>query len=397
MNKTLRVLMVIGRFYPFVGGAEKQLQKLCKELIKQGLSVKVVTGRHLPFLKEEDNIEGIPISRVGVHGIKQSDFIRFGSYTNMFTLLWYMIRHRDEYDIIHIHQALELSFIGVLIGKILGKKTIVKVSNSGIRSDLKILNQKSIGGAYMFRMVLKADRVIALTRHMEKELEGFGFRKKQIVRIPNGVEIPPSSSRLKTVEFKRELCLPLDKLIVIFVGSFLPKKNVETLIKAWELVIKSRKDLLLILLGNGPQRKEIEKQTRQTNLTPFLSFRGNVENVCEYLQISDIFVLPSLFEGLSNALIEAMSYELACIVSDIPANSEVIEHENNGLIFPADDFKRLAKTILQLSEDKNLRKKLGSNARKSVKQKYNMGNISKKYIALYEGLIEINKVKNKII
>ena len=102
---------------------------------------------------------------------------------------------------------------------------------------------------------------------------------------------------------------------------------------------------------------------------------------------SDIFILPSRAEGMSNALIEAMSCGLPCIVSNIPANTQLITNGENGLVVSLDDQEALAEAIIQLTQDEDLRQKLGQAATQTVASHYSINIIAERYLAVYEQLL----------
>lgn len=103
---------------------------------------------------------------------------------------------------------------------------------------------------------------------------------------------------------------------------------------------------------------------------------------------ADIFVLPSLAEGMSNALLEAMACGLPCLASDISANAELIQDGVNGLLFPVGDARALAKRIELLLSDRALAQGLGDAARKTVEARYTFEHVTEAYQALYLKLIE---------
>ena len=244
-----RILMVIGQFYPIVGGAERQAQKLAKTLIRKGLSVTVATGRR-HGLKKQEIIDGIPIFRTCI-GKKYV-------YKFMFSLFWFLLRNWSRYDIIHIHQGLYPAFVGVLASRLLNKKSIVKIGNSGERFDLKILTEMLPFGGAVAKYILHVDKVVAISNQIERDLLDFGFKKEKILRIPNGVEIGNKPNREQASNIRKNLHIPENTIIVTFVGSIIPKKNVRRLIEAWDIVVaQSDRPVKLIILGDGAQRDEI--------------------------------------------------------------------------------------------------------------------------------------------
>ena len=374
-----RILMVIGQFYPIVGGAERQAQKLAKTLIRKGLSVTVATGRH-HGLKKRGIVDGIPIFRTCI-GKKYV-------YKFMFSLFCFLLRNRSKYDIIHIHQGLYPAFVGVLASRLLNKKSIIKIGNSGERFDLKVLAEMLPFGGAVAKYILHVDKVVAISDQIEQDLLNFGFNDEKILRIPNGVEIVNKPNSEQASNIRKKLHIPENTIIATFVGSIVPKKNVGRLIEAWEIIVaRSDKPVKLIILGDGAQKDEITNLVELKKLREYVRLCGEVDNVEEYLAISDIFVLPSVVEGLSNALLEAMSHGLACAVSEIPGNIDLIKHERNGLLFPYDDINEMAKQILKLIDDEELREKLSSQALETIKQSYTLEKVADSYIDVYNALL----------
>ncbi|NIM96555.1 MAG: glycosyltransferase, partial [candidate division Zixibacteria bacterium] len=184
--------MVISQFHPIVGGAEKQALLLSKALKKKGHEVTVVTGWWLRGTLPKESIQQIPVLRnFCVWGMSGPKWRRpLGPFTYMVTLFLYLFRHRKEYHIIHIHQALYPAFVGVVAGRFLKKPTVVKVGCSGKWGDIETMSEGKIPfGQLMLKRIRHCDRVIAMSRQMREELAEFGFPQEKIVFIPNGVMV----------------------------------------------------------------------------------------------------------------------------------------------------------------------------------------------------------------
>jgi glycosyltransferase involved in cell wall biosynthesis len=121
-------------------------------------------------------------------------------------------------------------------------------------------------------------------------------------------------------------------------------------------------------------------------LEGIVAFTGASDDVNAILRDADGFVLPSLAEGLSNALLEAMAHGLPVVVSDVPGNADVVDHEVNGLQFVAGDADSLADRLARLIADEALRVELGRRARVHVESRYALTDVVERYISLYEGL-----------
>ena len=140
------------------------------------------------------------------------------------------------------------------------------------------------------------------------------------------------------------------------------------------------------MLGDGPIRHNLVTLANELGIRDLVTFAGESDRVVESLLLADIFILPSRAEGISNALLEAMACGLPVVVSDIPGNRDVIEHQHNGLCFGVDDPDSLAECLLLLLNQPDLRAQLGVNARRTVEKNYSMNYVADRYAKLYRDL-----------
>lgn len=381
----MRVLTVTMLFYPYVGGAEKQAWKLSKKLITKGVSVKILTGRWFKDTPKEEMIDGLPVIRCftfrqvfSLKGLR-----KFGVYTYLLTLFLYLIKHRYEYDIIHIHQLGPHAFPGVVAARLLGKKSLIKVGNSGQASDIKVMqeNRQIWGTKYLFPKTRTCDRVIAISNLIKQELLENGFRFDQIVRLSNGVEVDE-------IKPKTDYSIT-GKVLLTYVGRLHRQKGADILLDALKKMTELRPDLCwqLMILGTGPLTSQLKHQAQKHDIADRIEFYGVVDNVVDYLAKTDIFVLPSRVEGLSNALLEAMAAGLPCVATDIAANTEIIQHGYNGLLTPEENEEAMAQSLLRLIDDETLRTQLGEQARRTIVECYSLETIADKYLELYKSLL----------
>jgi len=374
--------MVIGQFYPIIGGAENQALNLSKSLIRKNISVSVVTLRK-GNLKKFEYVKGIPVFRIFSPRIRC-----IGKYIYLLTFFLYLVKTRNKYDIIHIHQGLSPAFVAVLAGKVLRKKTIIKIGNCGERFDIKVLKSSYLIGRFMAAILKKANAIIYINSEMKKELIKERFPRERLYYIPNGVDVeiyePPKNEKEKKA-MKEKLNLPLDK-IVLFVGTLYPKKNLEFLIREWKGIVGLFPHTHLILLGEGPQREELLNLTEKLGIKENVHLIGEKKNVEEYLVAADIFLLPSLVEGLSNALLEAMASGLPCAVSDIPGNRDLIIDSRNGQLFNPLDGEKFKEIMIFLLKNKEFAYSMGRAARETVKE-YSFHKIVPRYLSVYSKLL----------
>ena len=132
-----------------------------------------------------------------------------------------------------------------------------------------------------------------------------------------------------------------------------------------------------------------EETTKSLGLREQVTFCGRVSDVTPFLTTGDLFVLPSVAEGISNALLEAMACGLPCLVSDIPGNRTVITHEKDGLLFPVKDSAALAHLLEKFLTDEALRRQIGQAARVTAMQQFSLQAVVEAYLSLYNRLIKM--------
>jgi len=384
----MRIQMVSGQFYPIIGGAESQALNLSKSLVKKNIKVSVVTIRK-KNLKKFEYVEGIPVFRIFSPRIRC-----IGKYIYLVTFFLYLVKTRNKYDIIHIHQGLSPAFAAVLAGKVLRKKTIIKIGNCGERFDIKVLKNSYLIGRFMAAILKKANAIIYINSEMKKELIKEGFSRERLYYIPNGVDIeiyaPPKNKKEKKA-MKEKLNLPLGK-IVLFVGTLYPKKNLEFLIREWKEIVRLLPYAHLILLGDGPQKEELLNLTEKLGVKENVHLIGEKKDVEEHLVAADLFVLPSLVEGLSNALLEAMASGLPCVVSNIPGNRDLIEDGKNGQLFTLSDGEKMKEVVIYLLKNEEFAYSMGREARETVEE-YSFHKVVPQYLNFYSKLLYQNEEK----
>jgi glycosyltransferase involved in cell wall biosynthesis len=140
-------------------------------------------------------------------------------------------------------------------------------------------------------------------------------------------------------------------------------------------------------LGKGELHSQLDALAHNLGIAEITYFCGQVNNVEEYLACSDIFVLPSRAEGISNALLEAMACGLPCIATRIDGNRHVLTNAYNGLLVAPDDADELAQAIIRLGQDRMLRERLGQHARQTIIANYALDSVADRYVALYKCLL----------
>ncbi|MFT5759453.1 MAG: glycosyltransferase involved in cell wall biosynthesis [Alteromonadaceae bacterium] len=215
-----------------------------------------------------------------------------------------------------------------------------------------------------------AKNCIACSKSISNE---FRNNKLRLPFIQNGVDLSIYSALTITdkVILKERMNLPLNKKLFITVGSLIPRKNVETLIKAFNIYNKNEESLLIIV-GDGFERGSLELNANQ-----HIDFVGNQPNVVKYLQCSDVFVSASLAEGLPNTVLEAMACDLPVVLSNIPSHLELFEGEGEFFFAPKSHIELASK--LKNLDDIEGRKR----SNEMINRNFSAESMSKKYQQVY--------------
>jgi glycosyltransferase involved in cell wall biosynthesis len=190
--------------------------------------------------------------------------------------------------------------------------------------------------------------------------------------------------RLERNTQRKKLGISGNTVVVGSVGRLDAVKDHATLLRAAEIAVKQGIDLHVVLVGDGPQRLPLEQllQTMPT-LTGRVIFAGRTFEVAQWLRAFDIFALPSVFEGTSNTLLEAMACGLPVVATRVGGNVELVEQNRSGILFEVADFQNLAAHLSRLAASSKLRQDFGAAARKHVEQHFPLERMINNYSDMY--------------
>ena len=373
--------MLVNEFPPIpTGGAERQAERLATYLKNNGWPVWVIT-RRIDGLPARQNYQGLEIVRPLTAGFGKLKTITFVLGTLI--SLWKL---RSRYEILHAHLVYGPAFAAMLAARFLGKRVIVKLGNSGEFGDVQH-SQRTLRGRLRLAMLRRwADVIIALDDTIYNEILSVGIDPKQIKRISNGIDVGNFSPLQTRTEAKKKMGLT-NKVVMVFVGRLSPQKSLPTLLQALERALTSSPNLHLLLIGDGPDRVALEDRVQLLGLRDCVDFLGNQSDVRPYLNAADVFVLPSKSEGISNALLEAMSAGLACVVTTVGGNFEILDQGRCGVLLPPGDVSAWSNTLIELANDPEKCQALGDAAQKYVASHFDFSVVGSLYEDLYTELI----------
>lgn len=385
-SEKLSILMVINNFYPNIGGMQNAAQRLAVELTKKGVNVCVLTPRY-SGLKTNELVKGIPVKRFKIAG---SPHTKYGFYSKLvyaISLFRYLISHRLDFDIIHVHQSLYAAFICVIISKIIRKKIIIKVAGSGVNGNMELLEKLFFGGNWMLKIIRFADIFISLSPESTREMLQREINCRKIREIPNGIDLREYGLDYCKDKLKKRFSFMKESFIGMYIGRFGIQKHPDLLLTAWANVIKRNRSATLLLAGDGPDYSKLVDLTQKLKITDQVRFLGTLNNVKDYLMSSDVLILPSDSEGMSNSLLEAMALGIPCIASDVEGNANLIKDGRNGLLFNLRDTDELTDKILFVMNNRDIARRFAEKAREDVEKNYDLELVSAEYIKLYRELL----------
>jgi glycosyltransferase involved in cell wall biosynthesis len=374
-ERPLRIGFVISYFHPLQSGAERQALEQGAELVRQGHTVHVVT-RRIAGLPSDETVRGTQVHRWAA--VRDRGPLFAPSFVLGFTRA--LKRLRDEIDLVHTHQGLwEAVATGYAKRALRTLPTLVQPASSGYFGEAQELARSRFAGM-LRRTILRNDAFAAISSDIAREWRSQGVPEERIHRTASGVDIERFHPGPSTVESK----LP-DRPRVIFTGRLHPQKNLGLLIDAWRLV-REKSDAQLVVVGDGPARAELEARIEALGLVTSVHMVGAVPDVAEWLRGGDVFVLPSVAEGMSNSLLEAMATGLACVASRIGGNEDLITQGETGLLVPP-DASAWAGSMLQLLLDPAKARRLGDAAAAQARSRYALPKIVAQNVEIYRRLL----------
>ncbi|MCM2303311.1 MAG: glycosyltransferase family 4 protein [Elusimicrobia bacterium] len=364
----LRVVMVSAGFWPAVGGAERQALELSRELRARGADVLVLT-RRVGGAPPREEVRGVPVRRLPVYGAGALDSLSF-----LFGALGWLLKHGGDYDAIHAHLAGSPALAAALAGRWLGKPVLVKLGGGRGIGELAASSRTVLGRLKLRLLALLKPRFLAVVPDLAAEArEHLGGAPIEV--LPNGVDV--SRYRLVSPEEKRALRARLgwSGAVFLYTGRLSWEKRLPWFAKIWEEATRGR-DAALVLVGEGPEAAPPSARVRV--LPP-------VDDAAELYAAADAFVLPSVSEGLSNSLLEAMASGLPVVASAVGGSAETLEDGVTGLLFARDDEKAAAACVRRLLDEPALGAKLGENARRVCAERYALARVAARLEELYRG------------
>ena len=308
--------------------------------------------------------------------------LRNGPHGSLGTLqdLLRIIRER-RVAILHSHEFY-MNTLGLVASRMMGVPLVATVHGRNYYAD-------RFRRRAAYRLVATLTRMVAVSEDVRLFLaERVGISHRRVTVIPNGVPLNHAPSDEKTSALRESLDLHRHSQVVGTIGSLYPVKGHRYLIDASPQVIARFPYVVFLIVGRGGLRDELEAHARQLGVASHFRFLGHRDDVSDLLALCDIFVLPSLSEGMPLALLEAMAAGVPPIATRVGGVSEVAEDGKTGLLVPPQDSDALAERITTLLEDRALAKQIGQSAREMVASRFSIARMVQAYQEVYAQVIQ---------
>ena len=380
------VLIVIESDYPSFdgGGAETQVATLTRNL-PSDIKATVIAPR-VPNGPQaiDDIVEDVP-----VHRIPYPRLPLIGGLVMLLRLAWLILARRRDIDAIHCHIANNMAAVSAGLGRLLGLPVVIKLTGMlelehGILSDTP-----SLGTRIKRRLIQQASALQAISDELKTKMIDKGFEKHRIHLIPNAVDtrlFSPASTNEDRGDIKARLGIEA-AFVACFVGRLVPEKALDMLIRAWDQALPLDADAVLVLVGTGPLEDDLKALVKEHERDHQIHFAGFVQDksaIADYWRIADVGLLTSDFEGLSNALLEAMASAVPMIGSRVSGNIDLIVADETGWLFEPRNQDKLAACLGKAFHlDRSCRLALGNAARKRALETVGIDHIWQKLSDLY--------------
>lgn len=335
------------------GGGEKWHFDMSRSLMHRGYKVRLYTNINSELYLRARSA-GIPVSSIKVGGLS---FLNPFRVTGLTRLL-----RRDMAGVLIINDSRDLKLAG-LAGRLAGVTRIIYRRGSAIPIRNTFLNR------WIFRYLV--DNIIANSRQTARTILAHYnrlFPVEKIHVIYNGMDLPHFDSLSDDPPYRRQG----SEVIIGHAGRLTRQKGQHHLLEMAVMLKQKEVDFKLLIAGKGPLEAELRKSASDRGLTREVVFLGFTESVKGLMQASDIFVLPSLWEGFGYVLTEAMACSKPVVAFDISSNPEVVIHGETGFLVEPFNTEAMTEKIMELVRNPELRQKMGAAGSQRVIQHFTL-------------------------
>jgi glycosyltransferase involved in cell wall biosynthesis/4-amino-4-deoxy-L-arabinose transferase-like glycosyltransferase len=384
------VLMVTGAYFPELSGAGLQCREIVRQLRDAGDFTILTTGTD-PSLPADDECDGVRVHRVFVDpNSAWSKIVAAARMTRVALAL------RGRFSILHLHGFSQKSILLVVLALVMRKRIAVTLTSVGHDDPVSMRTR----GRWMYWSYARSHAFFGVSPGFQASYDASGLPRGRFRVIPNGVDLdrfrpatPDERRRLRD-----ELGLPRDAIMILFIGFFSRQKSPDVLFDAWaRMVARGDTSSILVLVGatqsayyevDANLADEIRRTASGLGLAARVHFPGVTRTIEKYHRAADIFVLPSVREGLPCALQEAMACGTACIATRLPGVTDVLLDDGvSGVLLPPRDVEAFQTALVDFISHPARARAMGERARQRIERDYAMAATARQYLSGYLELI----------
>jgi glycosyltransferase involved in cell wall biosynthesis/ribosomal protein S18 acetylase RimI-like enzyme len=380
-SRPVRILHVVGESR--YGGVAIVIMGLARMARAEGWQVDILTN---------DRIFQQAVEQDGF-GLVDLDVIRreirpLWDIRGLVRLVKYL--RRERYDIVHTHTS-KGGFIGRLAAHLAGVPLIVHTMHGLAFHEGSPASVRMIYSALERMASSWCDRIVAVSGfHRDWAIRLGICDARRIVAIPNGIAAPHRNPEIDVAQLRRSLAILPGDVLALTVSRLAEDKGLRYLLHAAAMLPRGRSRIRIVIAGDGPARPELERLAVTLGVGSRVSFIGFRHDIGDLLAACDMVVLPSIREGLSISLLEAMAAGKPIVATGIGSQREVASHGEMACLVPPADAVGLCRSIMRLADDPAARRRLGANARAVYRSHYTEARMLKSYRNLYLNLLGIH-------
>lgn len=379
MTSPVRVVIAVDRYMPeSYGGGEQQARKLGLALSRLGLGVTILSPRQKPATPAEEHEGALRVRRFRAFLSPATRLPGTSLLAWSLQVFVWLIANRRHYDLIHIVHVKPFALPVLLAAALLGKPAFVKPGTGGPQNDFAQLRRYGMSGRLFGRLIDRlASGYLATSRAIAADLGAMGVAAARIFLIPNGVTVavqerPNRAARTATT--------------FLYFGRIDRHKAVDLMVRGFAALPDHT---ALRIVGGGSSLAPALDLARALGVAERIDVRRPVVDTTTLFDDVDFYVSTSLFEGLSNGLLEAMTHGVPAIVSRVSGVEDVVRDGVSGFIFEAGnqaDYECALNRALALTPE--ARRAMGGEARRTVRETFDIDVVARAHAALYRGLLQ---------
>ena len=373
----MRILMLNYEYPPLGGGASNATYYLLNELSQfDDITIDLITSSATNEFEEEKisgsvHIYKLPVGKKNLHYWTQKEII---SYSRQAYKHIKKMKEQTQYDLIH-------AFFGIPCGAIaysFRKESPYIVSLRG--SDVPGFNER-----FSFQYIFLKPLIRRVWRNAAAVIANSGGLKELALKTDRAAKIGIIYNGVNIEDFAQRDNRENEHIVILTVARLIKRKGIDDLIRAVPAIVKGHQNIKVKIIGEGNMGAELKALAEKLKVSEYIEFLGYVPHneISNYYSTSDVFVLPSRNEGMSNTVLEAMASGLPVITTDTGGTRELID--GNGIIVPSEDSDVISEAVLRLINDHKLRVSRGMKSRK-IAENMSWKKVADAYYNFYKGI-----------